>query len=90
MGKYQKLLLKILNGTSDGNISFSELRQLLLRLNFSERVRGDHHIFTREDILEIINIQPIGSKAKVYQVKQIRKIIVEYRLGNTLGNTDVN
>jgi hypothetical protein len=82
MGKYQKLLVKILNGSSDGNISFSELRQLLSRLNFTERVKGDHHIFTREDILEIINIQPLGSKAKAYQVKQIRNLIIKYRLGD--------
>ncbi|MGL5835934.1 MAG: type II toxin-antitoxin system HicA family toxin [Waterburya sp.] len=83
MGKYQKLLVKILNGTSDGNISFSELKQLLSRLNFTERIKGDHHIFAREDILEIINIQPLGSKAKAYQVKQIRNLIIKYRLGNT-------
>ncbi|MEY2857749.1 MAG: hypothetical protein RLZZ74_2061 [Cyanobacteriota bacterium] len=83
MGKYQKLLVKILNGTSDGNISFSELKQLLSRLNFTERIKGDHHIFTREDILEIINIQPLGSKAKAYQVKQIRNLIIQYRLGGT-------
>jgi hypothetical protein len=83
MGKYQKLLVKVLNGTSDGNISFSELKQLLSRLNFTERIKGDHHIFTREDILEIINIQPLGSKAKAYQVKQIRNLIIKYRLGDT-------
>jgi hypothetical protein len=83
MGKYQKLLIKILNGASDGNISFSKLKQLLSRLSFKERIKGDHHIFTREDILEIINIQPVGSKAKAYQVKQIRNLIVKYRLGNT-------
>ncbi|MEO0014319.1 MAG: hypothetical protein RLZZ535_2708 [Cyanobacteriota bacterium] len=86
MGKYQKLLVKILNGASDENISFSELKKLLSRLNFKERIKGDHHIFTREDILEIINIQPVGSKAKAYQVKQIRNIIVKYRL----GDSDVN
>ncbi|MFM2303532.1 MAG: hypothetical protein RLZZ135_941, partial [Cyanobacteriota bacterium] len=83
MGKYQKLLVKILNGASDENISFSELKKLLSRLNFKERIKGDHHIFTREDILEIINIQPLGSKAKAYQVKQIRNLIVKYRLGDS-------
>ena len=86
MGKYEKLLFKILGGSSDGNINFSELRQLLIRLNFDERIKGDHHIFTRKDILEIINIQPQGSKAKAYQVKQIRNLITKYHL----GSTDVN
>ena len=82
MGKYEKLLQRILSGTSDNNIKFSELRQLLKKLYFEERVKGDHHIFTKDNIEEIINIQPKGSKAKSYQVKQIRNLIVKYRLGD--------
>jgi len=81
VGKYDKLLQKIIHGRSDANILFSELRQLLLRLDFEERIRGDHHIFSKSDVVEILNIQPIGSMAKAYQVKQIRQIIVRYRLG---------
>ena len=76
MGKYDKILQKIIHGRSDADILFSELRQLLLRLDFQERIRGDHHIF----IAEILNIQQIGAMAKAYQVKQIRHIIVRYRL----------
>ncbi|MDP3335141.1 MAG: type II toxin-antitoxin system HicA family toxin [Methylococcaceae bacterium] len=72
---------KIIHGRSDANVLFSELRQLLLRLDFEERIRGDHHIFSKPDVAEILNIQPIGSMAKAYQVKQIRQIIVRYRLG---------
>ena len=82
MGKYEKLLQRILAGTSDNNIKFSELCQLLKKLRFEERVRGDHYIFTKDNIEEIINIQPKGSKAKGYQVKQIRNLIVKYRLGD--------
>ena len=81
MGKYDKLLTKILSGRSDSNIAFSELVQLLQRLQFEMRVRGDHHIFTRDDISEILNVQPIGAMAKPYQVKQVRQIIVKYQLG---------
>jgi hypothetical protein len=81
MGKYDKLRQRILSGTSDARISFSELRQLLIRLGFSERIRGDHHIFTKGGVGEIINLQPIGSKAKAYQVKQVRNLILKYRLG---------
>lgn len=80
MGKYDKILQKVIYGRSDANILFSELRQLLVRLGFEERIRGDHHIFTKQDIAEIVNIQPVGSMAKPYQVKQIRQIIVRYRL----------
>jgi hypothetical protein len=87
MGKFEKALIKILRGTSDKNISFSEICTILKALKFSERIKGDHHIFTREDIVEIVNIQSIGSKAKAYQVKQIRNIILKYKL--TLGDIDV-
>lgn len=80
MGKYNKLLIKIIGGTSDANISFSELRQLLRTFNFNERIRGGHHIFTRDDIDEILNLQPKGSKAKPYQVKQVRNLILKYKI----------
>ena len=72
MGKYSKLIHKILAGGSDANHDFSALCQLLVRLGFEERVKGDHHIFTRDGVEEILNLQPKGSKAKAYQVKQIR------------------
>jgi predicted RNA binding protein YcfA (HicA-like mRNA interferase family) len=80
VGKYDKVFEKIIHGRSDANILFSEIRQLLLRLGFQERIRGDHHIFSKEGIAEILNIQPTGSMAKAYQVKQIRQIIIRYRL----------
>lgn len=83
MGKYEKLLQKILVGTSDNNIKFSELRRLLNKLGFEERIRGDHYIFTKDNVEEIINIQPKDGKAKGYQVKQIRNLIVKYVLGDS-------
>lgn len=81
MSKFQKLLEKVLSGQSDANISFDELRQLLLRLGFDERTRGSHYVFRKEGIEEQPNIQADGSKAKVYQVRQVRNIIVKYQLG---------
>lgn len=80
MDKNKKLLEHILMRRSDGNVDFNGLCNLLKYFGFDERVRGDHHIFTRDGIEEIINIQPKGSKAKPYQVKQIRNIIIKYRL----------
>ncbi len=82
MGKYDKLLHKVLSGSSDSNIQFSELCQLLYRLDFIERIRGDHHILSKQGISEIINIQPKEGKAKPYQVKQIRNLILKYKLGD--------
>jgi len=81
MGKHIRLKEKILAGSADGNIDFSALCQLLVRLGFDERVKGGHYIFTRDGIDEITNLQPKGSKAKPYQVKQLRTILVKYRLG---------
>lgn len=83
MGKYSKLRQKILAGGADSNVAFTALCQLLIRLGFDERVRGDHHIFTRDGVDEIINLQPVGSKAKAYQVRQVRGVLVKYRLGES-------
>ncbi len=80
MSRYEKFLKRILSGQADADIAFDELCSLLKRLRFEERVRGDHHIFSLKGIEEIINIQPIQSKAKPYQVKQIRNLIRKYRL----------
>ena len=80
MARYEKILLQILRGASDSNVSFDELCSLLTHLGFDQRMRGSHHIFTKQDIEEIINLQPKGSKAKAYQVKQVRGIILRYRL----------
>jgi len=80
MGKYNKLLIKILRGTSDQNIDFDELRKLLLKLGFEERIKGSHHILTKDGIEDILNIQQRSGKAKAYQVKQIRNVIVKYKL----------
>lgn len=77
----KKVLEKILTGLSDKNIRFSELRNLILSLGFDERIKGDHHIFTKAGVAEIINLQPLkDGRAKAYQVKQIRSIILKYKL----------
>jgi predicted RNA binding protein YcfA (HicA-like mRNA interferase family) len=63
------------------NIAFDDLRALLLRLGFEERTRGSHHIFRRSNVEERINLQREGSQAKPYQVRQVRLVILRYRLG---------
>ena len=81
MAQKEKLLEQILSGRSDANVDFNDLLSLLGRLGFEQRIRGSHHIFTREGIEEILNLQPKGAKAKVYQVRQVRRMIIKYRLG---------
>ncbi len=77
---HQNVLNKVLRGTSDAAIRFSDLCSLLRNLGFGERVRGSHHIFTKDGIVEILNLQPKGNQAKPYQVKQVRRVILKYRL----------
>ena len=76
----KKTLDKILRGGSEANIRFGDLRTLLTSLGFEERVKGSHHIFTLEGREAALNLQPDGSKAKAYQVRQIRWIIIEHGL----------
>ncbi len=78
------MLFQILRGASDANIAFDDLRQLLLRLGFVERVRGSHHTFRKEGIEEKINLQRDDGQAKAYQVRQVRALILKYKLGGDL------
>jgi hypothetical protein len=80
MGKLEKLYEHILLRRSDANVPFETLRALLNRLGFDERIKGDHHIFTKDGVEEILNLQPKGGKGKPYQVKQVRDVILKYHL----------
>lgn len=86
MSKYQKLFMQIMSGTQDSNISFADLQKILTLLGFTVRIKGDHFIYFKDGVEEIINIQPVENKSKPYQVKQVRNIILKYRMG---GNFDV-
>ncbi len=76
MGKHEKTLALILRGTSDANVAFDDLRALLMHLGFEERSRGSHHVFRKEGVSDRVNLQRDGSKAKVYQVRQVRNVIL--------------
>jgi len=80
VARHEKVLERILSGQADANIRFAELRTALLALGFSERTRGSHHMFGKSGIEEQINIQREGAKAKPYQVKQVRSVILKYNL----------
>ena len=84
MGNLEKVLLNVLRGTSDANIRFEDLCSLLIRLGFDRRTKGSHNIFRKSGVVEKINIQKEGSKAKSYQVRQVRNVIVKHKLGGDL------
>ena len=80
MSKVTKTLDKVLRGNADANIRFGDVCALLEHLGFAERIRGDHHIFTRDGVAEILNLQARSGKAKAYQVKQVRALLTSYGL----------
>ena len=81
MSKLEKFVAALLSGASDKNIDFAALCNLLIKLDFSQRIKGSHHIFTHTEVEEIINLQPgEAGKAKPYQVKQVRELLSKYEL----------
>ncbi|MGB3681348.1 MAG: type II toxin-antitoxin system HicA family toxin, partial [Rubrobacteraceae bacterium] len=78
MAQWEKVRDRVLGGRSDANIPFQHLCNVLIRLGFSGRITGSHHTFTRNDIPDIIVIQPSKGEAtaKRYQVKQVRELLL--------------
>ena len=71
----------VLSGRSVTNIRFGDLCRLLEYFAFSHRIKGGHYIYWRDGIEEILNLQALkGGGAKPYQVKQVRQIMLRYRL----------
>jgi hypothetical protein len=81
MSRLDKLLLKLLRGTSDASFAFDDLRYIVLHLGFTERITGSHHVYRKAGIEEHLTLQPKSKDAKSYQVKQVRDLIVKYGLG---------
>jgi len=83
MTRSRKLLEQVLAQGSERAIRFSDLRTLLRGLGFGERMRGSHHIFFRDGVEEILNLQPRSDgSAKPYQVRQVRALLLRYKLGD--------
>ena len=77
----KKTFDSVVSGTVDSNIRFSSFVNLMLRLGFVFlRQNGSHVIYYNAGIREFMNVQKDGSKAKAYQVEQLRKLIYKYRL----------
>lgn len=78
--RHEKTWQRLQSRFGDRNFEFADLRDLLLAIGFDERVRGGHHIFTRDGIPEIVDLQPAGHLAKPYQVRQVRNLVLKYDL----------
>ncbi|HEX6748690.1 MAG TPA: type II toxin-antitoxin system HicA family toxin [Longimicrobium sp.] len=87
MSKLDKLIEKLLSGTSDANFSFSELRYILLHLGFDERIHGSHHVYRNAERPSVRAVlQPDGKNAKPYQVAQVRDAVLELNSGGADGS----
>ena len=77
--KKRKLLRRVVS--SPKNIRFKELVALTEAFGFRlNRIAGSHHIFSHEDIPEIVNLQDADGKAKPYQIRQLLKLVERYNL----------
>lgn len=77
--KPRKLLQKALS--SPANLRFEEACALARAFGFHlSRVSGSHHIFAREGIRELVNLQEVGGKAKAYQVRQLLALAERYNM----------
>lgn len=76
-----KVYHDIMNGKSDNNIRFTDFCNLILQLGFTYKGQnGSHMVFYHREINERMIIQKDGSKAKGYQVRQLRTIILKHDL----------
>ena len=80
MSRAEAIFLAVMEGGHDAALRFGALTALARSLGFSERIKGDHHIYYKDGVVEILNFQPDGNKAKPYQVRQLRGIISKYGL----------
>ena len=75
----KKILQKILAGSK--NIRFSDMVNLVQGFGFTlSRTDGSHHIFTRLDIPELVNLQNIKGQAKPYKIRQFLKLVETHNL----------
>ena len=75
----KKILQKILSGSK--NIRFVDMVQLVEGFGFFlSRTDGSHHIFTRPDVPELVNLQNVKGQVKPYQIRQFLKLVEKYDL----------
>jgi hypothetical protein len=80
MARADKLAHQVLFSRADASVDFDDLRKFLLLIGFVERIRGSHHIFVKDGVEELLNLQRDGRHANPYQVRQVRMIVARYQL----------
>ncbi|MCL2087868.1 MAG: type II toxin-antitoxin system HicA family toxin [Oscillospiraceae bacterium] len=75
----RKFLEKICNNNK--NVNFYDLVAIIEAFGFFQiRTKGSHHIFARDGVYDLVNIQNEKGEVKPYQVTQFLKIIEKFNL----------
>jgi len=76
----KKLLQRLAQGNLQ-NVPFADLINLVEGFGFKLlRTSGSHHIFGHPGILELVNLQNVGGKAKPYQIRQFLRLVERYNI----------
>ncbi len=63
------------------NVRFEDFCKALRVFGFNYRDgKGSHRVFTRKEMREILTIQHVKCRVKIYQVKQFLKLVEKYNL----------
>ncbi len=63
------------------NVRFEDLCRAAETFGFRFRGgKGSHRVYVRQGVVELLNFQNVGGKAKPYQVYQLLKVIEDYNL----------
>ena len=74
-------LLRRLTQGSVQNVAFSDMVSMVQGFGFTlTRTSGSHHIFTKDDVPELVNIQNVDGQAKPYQIRQFLRLVEKYDL----------
>lgn len=75
-----KLLRRLAHGNI-ANVAFRDMRSLVEAFGFRPiQVAGNHHIYARDDVAELVNLQEVRGQAKPYQVRQFLRLVERYGL----------
>jgi predicted RNA binding protein YcfA (HicA-like mRNA interferase family) len=78
--KRRKLLERLASGALR-NVGFEEFTGLVCAFGFSLAHRaGSHHIYARNGVQELLNLQNVEGQVKPYQIRQFLRLVEKYNL----------
>ena len=78
--KRRKLLARLASGAVR-NVGFDDFNGLVKTFGFVlVRKSGSHHIYTRPDIPQLVNLQDVNGEAKPYRARQFLRLVEKYNL----------